>query len=195
MSVQKVNVSIETSPPDSAPGWGVLGQSVENVYIELQPLVGFLSWEVANWLGVKKETFSRFCGAARVQWPKRGRELGSGTEEAWIRVGFSHILQTPHLYFFINQHFRPGQQETTVDVALSKTSDKTAPVRIRLEWPKVQMFIPVGPTLVQAIGSETKKRAREETPTVETKKPRKAPSFIILEDIVSSLCNLAEDEQ
>jgi hypothetical protein len=197
-SPQKVNVSIETNVPDSSPGWGVLGQSVENVYIELAPLMVFRSWEIANWLGLTKETFSRFCGAVGVRWPKRGRDFGSVVKEAWIRIGFSHILQTSHLYFFINQHFLLGQKETAIRMELGETSDKTAMVRIRLEWPKVQTFVPVGPALSQAVESAKQKRPREEeTPVGETenKKLCKTSSFIILDSVASSLCDLTKGNQ
>jgi hypothetical protein len=197
-SPQKVNVSIEHNVPDSSPGWGVLGQSVENVYIELAPLMVFRSWEIANWLGITKETFSRFCGAVGVRWPNRGRDSGSEIKEAWIRIGFSHILQTSHLYFFINQHFLPGQKEVVIRMELGEMSDKTAMVRIRLEWPKVQMFVPVGPALSQAVKLVKQKRPREEETSVgetENKKPRKTPSFIILDSVASSLCALTKDKQ
>jgi len=199
-SPQKVNVSIELNVPDSSPGWGVLGQSVENVYIELAPLMVFRSWEIANWLGLTKETFSRFCGAVGVRWPKRGQDSSPTSEikEAWIRIGFSHILQTSHLYFFINQHFLPGQKEVAIRMELGEMSDKTAMVRIRLEWPKVQMFVPVGPALSQAVELAKQKRPREEETSVgetEIKKPRKTPSFIILDSVASSLCALTEDKQ
>jgi len=197
-SPQKVNVSIELNVPDSSPGWGVLGQSVENVYIELAPLMVFRSWEIANWLGLTKETFSRFCGAVGVRWPNRGRDSGSEIKEAWIRIGFSHILQTSHLYFFINQHFLPGQKEVVIRMELDEMSDKTAMVRIRLEWPKVQMFVPVGPALSQAVELVKQKRPREEETSVgetENKKPRKTPSFIILVSVASSLCALTKDKQ